>query len=307
MYDRGVVTPALPSAATWQRLQTFLAVYDAGSVRGAAEALHVTPPAVSAAVTALESALGTALFTKTGRGIAPTEAARTFAGYARQMLGLLDEAAGAVRDAERGRLRIGAVATASEYVLPRLMASFVAEHPRVDLSLAVLPRDELFHLALDHGVDLVVAGRPPSGSRLVTRAHRANRLVLVGRPGRDLDPLATTWLLTAAGSGTRDAALSLLARHQASPPLLTLGTFGAAVAAAREGLGVTLVHEEAVRDQLDAGLLQAYPLAGTPLERPWHLCTAAEPTTATWLFVHHVVDAARDPGTAFHTGPPLEG
>src|SRR5687767_2682008 len=102
-------TAALPTAATWGRLQTFLAVHETGSVRAAAEALHVTPPAVSAAIAALESALGTTLFTKAGRGIAPTDAGETFATYVRQLLGLLAEAAGAVHDADRGRVRIGAV------------------------------------------------------------------------------------------------------------------------------------------------------------------------------------------------------
>ena len=291
----------LPAAATWGRLQTFMAVYEGGSVRAAAETLHVTPPAVSAAISALESALGTALFAKAGRGIVTTDAGETFATYVRKLLGLLVEAAGAVHAADRGRLRIGAVATASEYVLPRLMASFADEHPHVELSLSVLPRDELFALALDHAVDVVVAGRPPRGSGLVTRARRANRLMLVGRPGLAGDPLTATWLLTGQGSGTRNTTLSLLTRLQAAPPFLTLGTSGAAVAAARQGLGVTLVHEEAVRGQVDAGELAQYAVPGTPLDRPWHLCTTSEPTAATRLFVRHVCDPERVGPAAFHT------
>src|SRR5687767_7314950 len=150
----------LPAALTWGRLTAFMAVYETGSVRAAAETLHVTPPAVSAAIAALDGALGTPLFGKAGRGIVPTDAGEIFAGYVRKLLGLLAEAAGAVRDADRGRVRIGAVATASEYVLPRLMASFVEEHPHVELSLSVLPRDELFSRAVDHAFDVVLAGRP---------------------------------------------------------------------------------------------------------------------------------------------------
>jgi DNA-binding transcriptional LysR family regulator len=291
----------LPAAATWARLQTFMTVYETGSVRAAAETLHVTPPAVSAAIAALESALGTTLFGKAGRGIVPTDAGHVFAAYVRKLLGLLAEAAGAAHDADRGRVRIGAVATASEYVLPRLMASFVRQYPHVKLSLSVLPRDELFPLAADHAVDVVLAGRPPRPSGLATRAQRANRLVLVGRLGLRDDPLTATWLLTGLGSGTRDTTLSLLARLQAAPPLLTLGTSGAAVAAAREGLGVTLVHEEAVRGQLDAGELTSYAVPGTPLDRPWHLCTTSEPTAATRLFLRHVCDPDRVGAAAFHT------
>lgn len=291
----------LPTAATWGRLQTFLAVYETGSVRAAADTLHVTPPAVSAAVAALESALGVRLFSKAGRGIVATDAGDIFAGYVRKLRGLLTEAAGAVQDVDRGRVRIGAVSTASEYLLPRLMSSFVAEHPHVELSLSVLPRDEVFALAADHAVDVVLAGRPPRGSGLVTRARRPNRLVLVGRPELEGDPLTTTWLLTAVGSGTRETTVSLLNQLQATPPLLTLGTAGAAIAAAREGLGVTLVHEEAARPHLAGGDLVALPLAGTPLERPWHLCTTSEPTAATRTFLQHVCDPDLVGEAAFHT------
>ena len=291
----------LPPAATWARLQTFLTVYESGSVRLAAEAMHVTSPAVSASLAALESALGTRLFGKAGRGIVATDAGDTFATYVRQLLGLLTEAAGAVHDADRGRVRLGAVVTAGEYVLPPLLASFAAAYPHVQLSMTALPRDDLFALAVDHGVDVVVAGRPPQGSGLVTRARRPNRLLLVGRPGLADDPLATPGRLTGLGSGTRDTTLSLLTRLQASPPLLTLGSSGAVVAAARLGLGVTLVHEAAVRDHLDAGELTTYAVKGTPLDRPWHLCTQREPTAATRLFLTHVCDRDTVGPAAFHT------
>ena len=281
-----MATPDLPAAATWGRLQTFLAVYDAGSVRAASEVLFVTPPAVSAAISALETSLGTPLFAKAGRGITPTPAGDTFAAYSRSLIGLLSEAAGAVRDAERGHLRIGAVATASEYVLPPLMASFVAAYPEVELSLSVLPRDELFAQATHHEVDLVVAGRPPKGSGLRTRATRDNRLIVVGRPG--LNPETATWLLTGQGSGTRMTTLELLASLDLRPNQLTLGTSGAAIAAAREGLGVTLVHERAVAELLKSGTLTAYDVPGTPLERPWHLCTSVSPSPTTRLFLKHL-------------------
>lgn len=297
----------LPAAATWGRLQTFLAVYDGGSLRAAAESLHVSPPAVSAAVSALERAVGTPLFSKAGRGITPTPAGHTFAGYCRSLVGLFGEATAALRAADRGRLRIGAVATAGEYVLPRLMASFAATHTRVELSLSVLPRDELFTRATHHEVDVVLAGRPPRRSGLRTRARRSNRLIVVGRPGSATPAATSTWLLTGQGSGTRTSALDLLAYLQIEPPHLTLGTSGAAVAAACEGLGVTLAHEEAVLGLLGAGKLSIYPLPGTPLDRPWHLCTGESPTAAAELFLAHVTSNAHVGAAAFHTRTPPQG
>lgn len=292
----------VPNAATWQRLQAFLAICDTGSVGGAADVLQVTPPAVSAAVTALEGALDVKLFRRDGRGIAPTDAGLIFAGYARRLTGLAAEAVGAVHSADRGRIRVGAVTTASEYVLPTLLASFARRYPQVTLTLDVYPRDDLFARADDHELDVLVAGRPPRGSGLVTRARRPNELVVVGRPGLTDDPLSSPWLLTGRGSGTRDTALSLLDRLHATPPLLTLGTAGAVVAAAREGLGMALVHADGARDDIESGQLLVCPVPSTPLRRPWHLCTAREPTAATMLFVRHVCDPDQAGEAAFHTG-----
>lgn len=293
----------LPSSVTWGRMQTFLAVVDRGSVRLAAEALHVTPPAVSAAITAMERELDASLFVKAGRGITPTEAGLTFAEYCRTMLGLLAEARAGVRAAERGRLRLGAVESASEVVLPRLVTSFVRRYPEVELSLSVLPRDDLFSQAGHHELDLVLAGRAPRGSHLVSRASRPNQLILVGHPGFADDVGSAVWLLRGPRSGTRESTTALLEDLGLRPRTLTLGTHGAVVAAAREGLGVTLAHSEAVRRDLDEGRLAVVPLPGTPLDRPWHLTTPRQLTRSARLFVRHVTDAAAVGVDAFHLPP----
>lgn len=281
-------------AATWGRLRTFLAVADTGSVRAAAQALHVTPPAVSAAVTALERELGAPLVVRSGRGIRLSEAGGTFASYCRRLLGLLEEAALVVRQADQSRLRLGSVATASEFVLAPLMASFARRYPHVELTLSVHPRDELFDELRHHQIDLVLAGRPPQGSEFVTRARRPTSLIVVGAPSMaDIGrtgpaALAHTWLLRGPGSGTRETTLALLDRLQSAPPTLTLGTHGAVLAAVREGLGVTLVHADAVAAELARGDLVVFPLPGTPLKRPWHLSSRPGGAGAADLFVAHV-------------------
>ena len=288
------------NGVTWGRLRSFLAVLDTGGVGAAAERLHVTPPAISAAITALEGELGADLLTRSGRGVVVTPAGRRFAEYARTMLGLLEEAAITVRHAARSRLRLGAVATAGETVLPRLMASFVAAHPDVELSLTVSARDELFEMGAHREIDIILAGRPPRGSGLVSRGRRPNSLLLVAAPGVAHDPRTATWLLREPGSGTRETTTRLLQRLGAEPPNLTLGTQGAVIAAARVGLGVTLVPSDAVSRELAVDELVVVPLPGTPLDRAWHLSTAARPTEAARLFLQHVGDPARVGDEAFH-------
>ena len=281
-------------------MRTFLAVVEQGSVRAAAARLHVTEPAVSTAVAQLERHLGAELLAKEGRGVRVTESGLIYAGYCRRVLGLLEEAAAAVHTAERGRLRIGAVATASENVLPGLLASFHREHPDVELSLSVRPRDDLFAELAHHESDLVLAGRPPRGGGFASRASRPNKLLLVGAPDRTWDPITATWLLRGPGSGIRDTTLALLNQLDAVPPTLTLGTHGAVVAAAREGLGVTLVHEDAVAHALADGTLAQVACRRTPLDRPWHLTITEAPTRSVGLFLQHVTDPERVGGAAFH-------
>lgn len=270
---------------TWSRMRTFAAVADAGSVRAAAAQLHVSEPAVSTAVASIERHLHAKLTEKAGRGIALTEAGRVYAAYCRQILGLLEESAFAVRRAGLVQLRLGAVGTASEYVVPALLARFHAHHPEVQLSLTVEPRDELFASIGHHELDVVFAGRPPHGSGLVVRATRANRLIVVSAPGWDSAPLESTWLLRGPGSGTLDTTLSLFEQLQINPHTLTLGSLGAVIAAAKAGLGLTLVHEDAVVEDIAAGRLVEVHMPRTPIKRPWHLVTGSSPTAAAVLFI----------------------
>lgn len=271
-------------AVTWGRIRTFLAVVDTGSVVAAATALNVTPPAVSAAISVLEGVYDVELFTRRGRGLQLTEAGRTLADYARRMSGLLTESRLVVGDPEISRLRLGSVATASEFVLPGPLAGFHRDAPHVELTLEVRPRDELFRILSEHDLDLVLAGRPPRSSGLRTLARRPNRLVVVGVAGSDWRDPRTVWLLRGHGSGTREATLSLLQRRRLEPPMLDLGTHGAVLAAAREGLGITLVHADAVTADLESGSLVTHDVPGTPLDRPWHVVATDVPTPAARRF-----------------------
>ncbi|HUL99925.1 MAG TPA: LysR substrate-binding domain-containing protein, partial [Mycobacterium sp.] len=84
----------------------------------------------------------------------------------------------------------------------------------------------------------------------------------------------------------------LLEELEISPLRMTLGSHGAVVAAAVAGLGVTLVSRQAVRRELDTGALVELPVAGTPLDRPWHIVTQSPCSGAVSLLVSHVVSHA---------------
>ena len=289
---------------TLTQLRTFLAVAETGSVRAAAERLVVTELAVSSCVAALQKELGLALVAKNGRGLRLTEAGDVYAGYARSVLGLLDEArAAAAGEAGAGVLRVAAATTAGEQLLPGLLASFRLRYPRIGIHLEVGNRERALRLAADHQVDLVLGGRPPQGPgwpALVVHAVRVNQLVVVGpaslaapAPSDLVGWLARqTWLLREPGSGTRATTEAFLAELEIAPGTLTVGSNVAVCESAAAGLGVTLISRDAVTRELDQGVLAELPAPGTPLRRDWYLVSREGQLPApSRRFVQHVRQA----------------
>jgi LysR family transcriptional regulator, low CO2-responsive transcriptional regulator len=295
------------AVTTDARLRAFVTVAEAGSVRAAAIRLVVTESAVSAAIAALAREVGVPLLERDGRGLRLTRAGQTYAGYARSILGLHDEALAAARggtDPEHGRVRVAAVTTAGEHVLPALLAAFVARYPGVDLGLEVATSERVWDLLATHRADLAIAGRPPPGLRdAVVRAVRPNTLVVVAAPAvaAGFEPGRTRWLLREAGSGTRATGEALLAGWEVDPPRLTLGSNGAVVAAAAAGLGVTLVSRDAVTRRFADGTLVQVKAPGTPLRRPWHAVTTGQAQPSTTLLIDHLLQAGK--GGAWRAPP----
>lgn len=277
------------------RLRALVELADAGSVRGAAERLVVTESAISSAVSSLSAEVGVALVDRNGRGVRLTPAGLRYTEYARRILGLHDEAVRAARgeaDPEQGSIRLAAVTTAGELLIPALLTSFRAEHPGVVCKLEVAPRTAIWPMLSRHETDVVVAGRPPPGlPQIQLQAVAPNTLVVVGAPdgSHQFEPVEATWLLRESGSGTRATTLMLLEQLEISPPQMTLGSHGAVVAAAVAGLGVTLVSRHAVSRELEAGALVELPVPGTPLDRPWHIVTHSPCVGSTELLVRHVI------------------
>ncbi|HEY1971441.1 MAG TPA: LysR family transcriptional regulator [Pseudonocardia sp.] len=276
------------------RLRALVELADTGSVRAAAARLVVTEASVSAALTALAAEIGVPLLDRDGRGVRLTPAGRRYADYARRILGLHAEALASARaeaDPERGRIRLAAVTTAGEHLIPGLLTSFLRRYPDVSVELEVAPRGVVWPMLTNHEVDLVIAGRPPESAHALVRAVSPNTLVVVGPAGTisPFEPADATWLLREPASGIRATMTALLAELDIAPPVLALGSHGAVVAASVAGLGVTLVARQAVATQLADGTLVELAVRGTPLNRPWHAVSQPNPSSTTELLVSHLL------------------
>lgn len=293
-------------AVTHTQLTAFLAVVRHGSVTAAAEELFVTQPSVSAAVAALERELGVELTERAGRSVRPTAAGREYARYAAHVVGLLKEGSEVASQVAAGAertLRLGAVMTAGEHLMPGLIQNFREHRPELQISLSVANRQEVFRSLAAHEVDLVVSGRAPEEGDFDAVAFADNDFALVTAPGDALakrpwvavEELADRpWLVREQGSGTRRLCETYLLGAQLEPALLTLGSNGAIKNAARIGLGIALQSRVAVQLELDYGLLEPIrPRGGLP-KRSWFAVSSTagprrEPVTA---FTEYVQSAA---------------
>lgn len=134
-------------------MRAFLAVADTASVTRAADRIGRTQSAVSMQLRRLEDSLGQQLFVRQPRGVALTARGTQLIPYARRVVGLLDEAATALRQKPlAGPVRVGIPDEYSETVLPRALAAFGERHPDVEVTvrcdfsapqLAALEADEV--------------------------------------------------------------------------------------------------------------------------------------------------------------------
>jgi len=261
-----------PRALDPTLLATFLAVHRAGRISGAAKALHLSQPAVTAQVRRLEGALGLALFTRSVRGVVPTEAGERLARHAVALERLVEVAIADVRgeaQAERGELVVAASTTIAAHLLPPLFAGFRGAHRDVALRARVGNTEEV--------LDDVRDGRAPIG--LVEGHARAaglrlepfldDEIVLVMgrdatfklRSARDLENVPL--LVREAGSGTRSVVERALIKaglgKRARARDVELGSTEAILSGAVAGLGVAFVSRWSIRAHLASGLVRVVP------------------------------------------------
>jgi DNA-binding transcriptional LysR family regulator len=153
----------------WTLMRSFLAVMDAGSLLGAARALATSQPTIGRHIAALEQELGVPLFERTGRGLVPTQAARTIVEHARDMAVGADAVARALEGAAAvvaGTVRITASETVATYLLPELVVALRAEEPGIDVE--VVASNALSNL-LRREADIAIRMVRPAQASLVAR------------------------------------------------------------------------------------------------------------------------------------------
>ncbi|MER8046087.1 LysR family transcriptional regulator [Streptomyces sp. NPDC094032] len=248
-------------------LTTFEKVATVLSFTRAAAELAYAQSSVTAQIRALESSLGVELFERLGSRIRLTEAGERLLPYARQIIGLAEEARAAVTaaDGPAGTIAVGTVESLTSYRLPPLLELFHHRYPRVRLTLRPTLGDANRRALREGTYDLgLLMERETAHEGLESEVLGEEPLVLVAAPGH---PLAARTGLTAAdlaavslvgtepGCAYRDLFEAELAPH--SPAFLEFGTIEASKRGVAAGLGIALLPRITVSEELASGVLTA--------------------------------------------------
>jgi LysR family transcriptional regulator, pca operon transcriptional activator len=146
-----------------RHIRLFLAVADGGTLSVAAQHLGLSQPALSKSLAETEALLGGALFLRQGRRLILTPQGEAFRKHARHALISLDTAAMVFEQAaDPGTLAVGVLPTVSTRFFPLVATRFLADLPRVSMSLETGPHDYLLQRLRDRRIDLMVGRMPDS-------------------------------------------------------------------------------------------------------------------------------------------------
>jgi DNA-binding transcriptional LysR family regulator len=283
--------------ATLRQLEYLVTVVDTGSFTRAAELLHVSQPALSHQVRALERDSGGPLLDRLPRSIRLTPAGRAMLPHARAALADADRARAAARQAaglDAGEVQVAVVYSVTLGVLPPVLHAWRASHPEVRVRLLEFPHTDALLAAMTAGrADLAVGPAPGSWDGPVRELGVEEFVVVLAAddPSPDLASLAERdWVHYAPGNGLAEVVDQACAAAGFRPraAVRTEQTAAAPLLAAA-GLGPALVPANLIPPGFTGRLLRPTP----PVRRTLTAYTRARPDPLTSGFLETVVRHAR--------------
>lgn len=279
-----------PDAITFKQLRALLAVSEHGTITRAAEATHLTPPAVHTQLRQLSSNVGAEMLRRGDAGkMELTDEGRLVLEAATRIETELHgcmKSVSALQEGFAGLVRLGVVST-GKYFAPALVARLKAALPDIKVELTVGNRSSIVAALEARQIHLAIMGRPPRSPENVSNTLGLHPHVMIAPPdhpfaGRrkiaPLELLKETFIGREPGSGTRILMTRFLDRVGEGKPYETMEmssneTIKQAVIA---GLGIALISAHTVVDELRTGRLVALDIPGLPIERSWYVLHRAD-------------------------------
>jgi LysR family transcriptional regulator for metE and metH len=277
-------------------LRLVQAIADEGTMTRAAERLHLTQPALSHQLAAIERRLGGPLFLRLRRRMVPTGAGERLLVAARQVLCELERAEEEIRRSTSGRRGLLRLATECSTVyrwLPARLRLLRRRHPDLEIQVAAEATSRPLAALLDGRLDLAIVRDPPADRRLRAEALFADEMVAVLAAGHRLarrrflgaEDFAAEHLIVYSSPKEEDFAFSdLLLPARVLPARVSQVQFSQAIVElVKAGLGVSVAPRWTVAEEVSAGAVAAVALTSRGIFRHWHAATLAAAPAPPYL------------------------
>ena len=269
-----------------RRLQVFATVARLLSFTKAAEALHMTQPAVTFQIRQLEEHLNTRLFDRTHNRITLTEAGALVKIHADRIMAQYDQMDNEVRTLTgevQGPLVVGASTTIGEYFIPRIVGAYQSSFPEVQVRLRIANTNGVIQMVENNDIDVGIVEGPINNKTLITRVIWDDELVMICPVDHALaqkssvaigDLLGHPFISREQGSGTREVMENHIAgQGEEADSLDIIMEFGSPESiksAVSAGLGIAILSIATMEKELTLKSLCAVPLA-PPIRRPFSI------------------------------------
>ncbi|ABB15748.1 selenium metabolism-associated LysR family transcriptional regulator [Carboxydothermus hydrogenoformans] len=269
------------------QLEIFRVVAEKKSFSEAARLLHISQPAISMHIQALEEYYGTKLLDRTTKRVTLTPAGEILYKYTLHLLSLMDKAQRDISQAAgiiKGKLILGASLTIGGHVLPPLLSSFYRKYPDVNITMEIMNTEKVLERVSDLTLDLgFVEGEVTTGELHVEALARDELVVVVaanhplaGRGRISWEELATLPLvMREPGSGTRKVIEERLQAAGFKLPelkiVMELGSTEAIKGAVEAGLGAAILSKWTVRREINWGIFKQLLIENLPIYREFYV------------------------------------
>ena len=196
------MNPLPGTQPTLRQLELFVAATQHGSFAAAADAMYVTPNAVSSAVTELETVFNTQLFIRRrAKGLTTTTTGRDLVEHARQLLQQAHEltlAIGNRDDVPRGSVKVGCYATLAATIIPELWSQTAQRLPLVQLDIEEGAVEDLSKKLLHGHLDMMISYQVGLPAGVLCKLSGFSPCITAGKP-----PVSYPGIRVVAFAGTR--------------------------------------------------------------------------------------------------------
>lgn len=272
----------------FRQLESLVAIVRHNSFTRAAEELYLTQPTLSSHIQSLEEELGTVIFNRSGKNITLTEAGRILYNYAVNILNMREQALYSLAQYEgklEGELAIASSTVPQQHLLPRILKEFSDKYPGIRYVIRQFDSKGVVDCIVSGDTDFGLVGTDANNSCLELIELYRDRLVLITPNAGKFAHLhrgALVWeqikdenfILREEGSGTRKFFLKALGQKGVSIKdiriVAEIEDSQTIKQCVKAGLGVSVVSESSVLDEVKCGMLKAFGIEDLELVRKFY-------------------------------------